>query len=1011
MVGGDSHRSSSSPQSSHRLSGESMDQVGPLPPSPLRLEGYLKKLKSEEGTFAGGIFQRSKFNKRWFSIEEVVTPPSSSSSSASSSGIGHLYSLNYWKVASEAASKLPSFELYLDQVIGCDQGVGRGPYTREEFTFHVETAARTYVLTAASREEMLWWIQGINYYVWTTKQTRERMLRRESGAISPPLNDPIGGGIVSSTPNDAFGVAPSNRRRSLPLAELGSPASSSDGSLTGGSPDTKLQPLPSFSPIASEYGPDGKMIVELRDFERTGNTPLKPSAGVMESQELEGKYHDDDDDEGVDMVHENAFPLSQPPSTSLESLALSKPPPPMGELSSPIRFGHEDVVTARPPNDTNRTSRDKSDEDEIKTERSMIQPQTLDSNRSDDPFGSHDTDRRPAATIPSAYPSLDSNRSLNTLDSRPPHRDLDELLSRDDLLLADASAPPQTERSGVVQPSPPTTSNKINRNGQQQQHPPTNPHIAQSNKNVIDSDADDNGHDAADAADDDDDPFNSNSIDLGATAASGFQVVQGGSLDPDTERDPFEDESGTHESAPPTAAAAEEESEIPEENDLEQHTHEDDDGENASLTQEELSTVESHDEVVTNDETHEPDSSSASDRHADDTNEKDDDDDDDEEDHIIDALADSESLPPPTISQPIDDVVDHLNDSLDPHDESILNGSTMLTESIVEDTSHVASQRKKVVPFDIPRLRPRQVLPPIVPASTTPAAVAVVAPSTINPSASPNSSPTSFPPTPMEIAAAISSIPSTAAGGVSAAQASPSPDGTSAAAATSSRRRRFEPSNTHTCHTAMEFSRLRMEVRDYGLDRLIADQVAEGWFRYRTNDDDTADGVGLDRYSDIVISNALKPFNPFSRLVTGLLSPPYEELLPSFGLEDLSQEFMVARNRPECEQHWSSEDVEWLGKASMGERHQFLLIRPLEWRTFNVTTFGMGYETDLYKHIQALKSSIELLDRMESTARLYTRAAGWSKQLGLYFHPYPFNSVQVTICTHTRAHSMNPTLP
>jgi len=195
----------------------------------------------------------------------------------------------------------------------------------------------------------------------------------------------------------------------------------------------------------------------------------------------------------------------------------------------------------------------------------------------------------------------------------------------------------------------------------------------------------------------------------------------------------------------------------------------------------------------------------------------------------------------------------------------------------------------------------------------------------------------------------------------------------------------FTPSLTSSCRTAAEFVRLRQELRVYGLGRFQKDMIRAGWF---VRDDEEENG-------SLKLNSSA---HPFVQLVTAAGTgtgelPPYGDLLRQHGLEKESERFFVAKNHPELDVHWSSSHEKYLGKASMSARHQMLLLRSsLEWSTFNVATFGIDGDTE------SLRSALTLLDEMESTARAYTRAAGWpsseaSSSLGLFFHAYPFNSI------------------
>ena len=76
------------------------------------------------------------------------------------------------------------------------------------------------------------------------------------------------------------------------------------------------------------------------------------------------------------------------------------------------------------------------------------------------------------------------------------------------------------------------------------------------------------------------------------------------------------------------------------------------------------------------------------------------------------------------------------------------------------------------------------------------------------------------------------------------------------------------------------------------------------------------------------------------------------EKLVDEGEEDT---FMLACNRPECDENWEDASPTWLGRASMSQRHRFMLIKRLEWRWFNVLSFGMGGTSDLAEAIDVLK--------------------------------------------------------
>merc|ERR1711959_280908 len=101
--------------------------------------------------------------------------------------------------------------------------------------------------------------------------------------------------------------------------------------------------------------------------------------------------------------------------------------------------------------------------------------------------------------------------------------------------------------------------------------------------------------------------------------------------------------------------------------------------------------------------------------------------------------------------------------------------------------------------------------------------------------------------------------------------------------------------------------------------------------------------------------------------------------------------YIIACNRPECDEMWASTDSTWVGKASMSKRHRFLTTKDLHWQWFNVLTFGLlpaslGGTTPT----EALRK----LEEMKAAALTYvSNIGGWSGNTGLFFHVFGHNSV------------------
>src|SRR3990167_1154516 len=94
-------------------------------------------------------------------------------------------------------------------------------------------------------------------------------------------------------------------------------------------------------------------------------------------------------------------------------------------------------------------------------------------------------------------------------------------------------------------------------------------------------------------------------------------------------------------------------------------------------------------------------------------------------------------------------------------------------------------------------------------------------------------------------------------------------------------------------------------------------------------------------------------------------------------------------NREINDAHWQSEDPNWIGKASMSKHHKLGLINDLSWDTFNILTMGIE------NNVESKKKALHLLGNMHTQAIDYAaQELGISEDnVGLYFHCYPFNSV------------------
>ena len=116
--------------------------------------------------------------------------------------------------------------------------------------------------------------------------------------------------------------------------------------------------------------------------------------------------------------------------------------------------------------------------------------------------------------------------------------------------------------------------------------------------------------------------------------------------------------------------------------------------------------------------------------------------------------------------------------------------------------------------------------------------------------------------------------------------------------------------------TAAGYATLRALLRAHGVERL-RDELAEKGL------------VG----DDGLLTTGTKPFNLFARLGSGAMVQP--EMQPANAAlaaltPEAAERYVLCCNRPENDAHWASDAPEWLGKASMSQRHRFMTVRTLE---------------------------------------------------------------------------------
>ncbi|MBL7544182.1 MAG: hypothetical protein JNL11_10210 [Bdellovibrionaceae bacterium] len=190
----------------------------------------------------------------------------------------------------------------------------------------------------------------------------------------------------------------------------------------------------------------------------------------------------------------------------------------------------------------------------------------------------------------------------------------------------------------------------------------------------------------------------------------------------------------------------------------------------------------------------------------------------------------------------------------------------------------------------------------------------------------------------------------------------------------------FEGTVSYKMNSQADYARARGYLKHYGVDRFLSNLIELGV-------------VG----SNEIILPATKPFNPFARLASGDDKPAYGNILQSLGLSESDCDFIVVKNLPVNDANWNNLEKASKGEASMGLRHRFIIPRDPYWSSFNVLTIGLGKRSnDLEKSISFLKSMKKAALDYVSKDRAVNKGSDheWSENIGLFFHVFPFNSVQ-----------------
>ncbi|CAK9012493.1 unnamed protein product [Durusdinium trenchii] len=139
---------------------------------------------------------------------------------------------------------------------------------------------------------------------------------------------------------------------------------------------------------------------------------------------------------------------------------------------------------------------------------------------------------------------------------------------------------------------------------------------------------------------------------------------------------------------------------------------------------------------------------------------------------------------------------------------------------------------------------------------------------------------------------------------------------------------------------------------------------------------------------DGFMTTGMQPYNFLAHIISGDLVQRKCEVEQEY-LGPHRVNFVVAHNKPESEEMWSSSDPSWIGKASMSQNHRFLAFKSLRWENFNVISIGLECGSML---------ALENLKAMKDAATHWVQSApGWSENTGFYLAVWPLTTIP---CMH-----------
>jgi tetratricopeptide (TPR) repeat protein len=174
--------------------------------------------------------------------------------------------------------------------------------------------------------------------------------------------------------------------------------------------------------------------------------------------------------------------------------------------------------------------------------------------------------------------------------------------------------------------------------------------------------------------------------------------------------------------------------------------------------------------------------------------------------------------------------------------------------------------------------------------------------------------------------------------------------------------------------SAVQFHEIRHHfLKTYGVSRLRKELEEGGYVEPTTQ----------------LLTKGMQPFNVFARIASGAMvqanMAAAQERLGKF-----RDRYVVACNRPECDDMWNNSDPTWMGKASMSRRHRMLTTKDLHWEWFNILTFGLVSGLD-----EAIKRLVEMREAALHWVAASRQDEGWPQadRIGLFVHVYGHASV------------------